>query len=240
MTDTTFRTRAAAMGIALSAEQVAQFEVYRDELIAWNQRVNLTAITDPAAIEVRHFLDALTVVQATGDLSGMRVIDVGTGAGFPGVPLKIAYPTMRLTLVDSVAKKTRFLTHLVEVLGLRDTSVVTDRAERLGQDPAFRERFDWALARAVAKLPVLAEYLLPLVGVAGQMVVQKGEGATGEVAAATEALSVLGGDPAVQQQVAIPGEAGSLTLVVCRKVAPTPARYPRRVGIPLKRPIRAG
>ncbi len=158
-----FAARAAALGAPLSAAQVAQFAAYEALLLEWNERIALTAIREPRQLRVRHFLDALSCVAATGPLDGQSLIDVGSGAGLPGLPLKILYPDLRLTLVDSVAKKARFLELVAAELGLREVAVIAERAEVLGQQPAHREGYDWATARAVAELPVLAELLLPLV-----------------------------------------------------------------------------
>jgi 16S rRNA (guanine527-N7)-methyltransferase len=216
---------------------LAQFDAYRELLQMWNQRVNLTAITDPVEIDSRHFLDSLTVATVTGDLSGQSLIDVGTGAGFPGVPLKILYPDLRLTLVDSVAKKTRFLELLAGELGLTDVTVVTERAEALGQDKLYRERFDWAVARAVAHLRVLAEYLLPLVHVGGSMVVQKGERAEGESAESAHAITQLGGSLLTQTIIQLPNRAVAHYILRSDKLEPTATLYPRRVGVPQKRPL---
>jgi len=147
---------------------VAALTTFENELLAWNQSFNLTAIRDSAGIRTKHFLDSFSCVLAWKDSTPVRLIDVGTGAGFPGIPLKILYPSMQLTLVESVGKKAAFCRHAVEVLKLENVDVITGRAEELGQLPAQRERYDWAVARAVAALPVLAEYLLPLARVGGK------------------------------------------------------------------------
>jgi 16S rRNA (guanine527-N7)-methyltransferase len=228
---------AAEFGIALSATQLAQFDTYRELLLLWNQRINLTAITEPAEIDSRHFLDSLTVATVTGDLSGQSLIDVGTGAGFPGVPLKILYPEMQLTLVDSVAKKTRFLELLVGELGLTDFTVRAERVETLGHERAYREQFDWAVARAVAHLRVLAEYLLPLVRVGGAMLVQKGTSAVEESAESTAALAQLGGSQPTITPVQLPNRPILHYILQCNKLETTASLYPRRVGVPQKRPL---
>ncbi len=228
---------AAALGQPLTREQVALFARYEAVLLDWNTRVNLTAIVDPAAIRRRHFLDSLTCIQVTGDLDGQRVIDVGAGAGFPGLPLKICFPTMRLTLVESVAKKSRFLAAVIGELALDDIQVVTGRAETLGQDEAYRERYDWAVARAVAPLPVLAEYLLPLCRIGGRMLAQKGSAAAAEAEAAARAVARLGGGDLAVHAVRMPGLEATMHLVSAKKVAPTPAAYPRRPGVPSRRPL---
>jgi 16S rRNA (guanine527-N7)-methyltransferase len=230
------------LGIALTAAQLAAFDLYRRELQAWNQRVNLTAIDDDQGIQIRHFLDSLSCLLALRE--GYKVgrelllIDVGAGAGFPGLPLKIVCPSLQLTLLEATGKKVRFLEHLCQQLKLGDVLVRHGRAEELGQDPEHRERYDWALARAVAEMPILAEYLLPLVRVGGRCLAQKGENAPAEVRGAERAFSLLGGRLDRLLPVELHGLAETRYLVLMDKVAPTPAKYPRRPGMPTKRPIR--
>ena len=231
------RDGAAACGLALNEGQLDQFDRYLVLLLAWNQRLNLTAVTDPIQVQRRHFLDSLSCTLATGDLNGQRLIDVGSGAGFPGLPLKIAYPRMKLTLVESVAKKARFLELIVSELGLDEVSIQVERAEGLGQQAKHREGYDWAVARAVAALPVLLEYLLPLCQIGGRALAQKGKGAPAEVAAAATAIKILGGGPAQVIPVQVPNLAGEAVLVVVPKVRATPAPYPRRPGMATKRPL---
>lgn len=228
---------AASYDLALNPSQLAQFQRYGELLREWNARINLTAIDTPAEIEIRHFLDSLTVAVATGDLSGQRLIDVGTGAGFPGLALKILFPAMQLTLVESVAKKTLFLETVAAELGLQGVTILAERAETLGQQPAHREQYDWAVARAVAALPVLVEYLLPLCREGGSALAQKGESAPREVSEARKAIALLGGGEPVLHTVELPGREERHYLVVIPKVAPTPLAYPRRPGRPAKKPL---
>ncbi len=162
---------------------------------------------------------------------------MGTGAGFPGLVLKILYPSMKLTLVESVGKKATFCQHMVDKLALGEVTVLSLRAEEAGQNPAHREKYDWAVARAVANLPVLAELLLPLVRVGGAMLAQKGESAPAEAQSAEKALKLLGGSLRQLIPVALPGVAEERTLVVVDKVAATPPAYPRRAGLPAKKPL---
>lgn len=228
---------AAERGVPLSPTQEDQFQRYQRLLQTWNRKLNLTRIQEPRDIKIRHFLDALLCAPVTGNLNGQTLIDVGTGAGLPGLPLKILYPEMHLTLVDSVAKKTRFLTAVVEELGLTDVTVLAERAETLGQNPHFRERFDWAVARSVADMRVLAEYLLPLVRVGGHMLAQKGDHAREETEVATAAINLLGGGLPTFTAVQLPEHARQHFLVLIEKRSSTPAKYPRRPGKPTKSPL---
>ena len=223
--------------LRLSSGQMAAFQQYENILLEWNARFNLTAIRDPQEIRTKHFLDSLTCLLATRDTPLEQVIDVGTGAGFPGIPLKIACPKMRLTLVESVGKKADFCRHVVDSLHLEGVRVIQERAEVLGQAKEHRERYDWAIGRAVALMPVLAEYLLPLVKVGGRMLAMKGESGPAETHSAEQAMRVLGGHLRQLIPVTLQGVADDRYLVVVDKVATTPKSYPRRVGLPAKQPI---
>jgi 16S rRNA (guanine527-N7)-methyltransferase len=231
------REAARLFGIHLSGGQVAALTAFERELLEWNDQFNLTAIRDVEGIRTRHFLDSLSCVLAWKDGPPRRLIDVGTGAGFPGIPLKILCPSIRLTLVESVGKKAGFCKHVVETLRLESVQVVTARAEQVGQMPAHREAYDQAVARAVAALPVLAEYLLPLVQVGGSMLAQKGQAGPAEVQQAGQALKILGGEMKQLIPLALPGVVEERYLVLVGKVAATPAHYPRRPGIPAKKPL---
>jgi 16S rRNA (guanine527-N7)-methyltransferase len=213
--------------------------MYADELIAWNQHTNLTAITDPEAIEARHFLDSLSCLLVIKNRPpGLRVIDIGTGAGFPGLPLKIVCPGLALTLVEATGKKVDFLNHIIAALKLERVTVLNARAEALGQDQAHRERYDWVLARAVAGMRTLAEYLLPLCKIGGNCLAQKGENAHQEAADAQAVIQLLGGRLRQLTPVELPTVAETHYLVDMYKVAATPSQYPRRPGIPAKRPLK--
>ena len=225
------------LGLDLPAETQRSFSLYADELLSWNEKFNLTAITAPEEIEMRHFLDSLAVIRAVTFKPGMRVIDVGTGAGFPGLPLKLAFPGIELTLLEATAKKTAFLEHIVERLKLGSVKVLNARAEDAGQDPSHRERYDVALARAVAQMPALAEYMLPLCKVGGKCVALKGESAVNEARQAEKALDLLGGRVEKVIPVELPQVAETHHLVLIHKRAATPPNYPRRAGMPTKRPL---
>ncbi len=226
------------LNLNLTSAQVKAFRVYAEELLAWNAHTNLTAITDPEGIDVRHFADSLScLLVMRSRLAGSLVVDVGTGAGFPGLPLKIVCPSFHLTLVEATGKKVDFLRHIVDRLKLTDVTLIHERAETLGQMPAHREQYDWALARAVAAMPTLAEYLLPLVKVGGHCLAQKGESAFQEIVEAQTAIKLLGGHVEQLKAVELPTVAETRYLVDIRKVAATPPQYPRRPGIPNKRPL---
>ena len=225
------------LGLSLNPRQLAAYECYETELMDWNARFNLTAIRDVPGIRTKHFLDSLTCLLAIRQSSPLRLIDIGTGAGFPGIPLKIALPNLQLTLVESVRKKVDFCQHMIEKLGLEHVEVVQARAEDLGQMLEYRERFDWAVARAVANLQVLAEYLLPLVRVGGSMLAQKGQSGPAEAHAVEKAAKLLGGRLRQVMQVNLPGVADDRYLVVIDKVATTPPQFPRRTGVAAKKPL---
>lgn len=226
------------LGLELGPDVQRAFSLYADELLAWNQNVNLTAITAPEDIEMRHFLDSLSVSLAISLTPNLRVIDVGTGAGFPGLPLRLVFPYIELTLLEATTKKTAFLEHIVQHLKLSNVRVINARAEEAGQNPATREKYDLALARAVAQMPTLGEYLLPLCRVGGRCVALKGENAVAETQQAENALRILGGRVEKVIPVELPQVAETHYLVVVQKVAATPPQYPRRPGIPAKRPLR--
>lgn len=228
---------AALLGIRLTPRQISSFERYEKELLEWNARFNLTAIRETEGIRAKHFLDSLTCTLAWRDTPPTSLIDIGTGAGFPGIPLKILYPGLSLVLVESVGKKAEFCRHVAATLGMDRVEVVQSRAEEVGQMDKFRERFDWAVARAVANLPILVEYLLPLVRVGGGMLAQKGESGPVEAHASEKATRLLGGRMRQLIKVDLPGVAEERYLVVIDKVAATPPNYPRRVGIPTKKPL---
>jgi 16S rRNA (guanine527-N7)-methyltransferase len=225
------------LDVYLTPAQLGAFEKYENLLLEWNTRFNLTAIRSSQEVRAKHFLDSLSCLLAFRDTPVERVIDIGTGAGFPGLPLKIVCPKMRLTLVESVGKKADFCRQVIETLQLEGVRVLQERAEVLGQSSEHRERYDWALGRAVAIMPVLAEYLLPLVKVGGRMLAMKGESGPAEAHSAEKSMHLLGGHLQQLIPVTLPGVAEDRYLVVVEKIAGTPPSYPRRVGVPAKQPL---
>jgi 16S rRNA (guanine527-N7)-methyltransferase len=225
------------LGIRLTAAQKAALICYEQELLEWNTRFNLTAVESPEQVRIKHFLDSFTCWLVMRDTPALNVIDVGTGAGFPGLPLKIIKPGLSLTLIESVGKKANFCNHIIQKLRLEDVQVISERAELMGQNPEHRERYDWAIARAVAKMPVLMELLLPLVRVGGRALAMKGSNAPAEVQTAEQAIRLLGGKLQRLAPVTLPGVAEERYLVVIEKTAATPKGYPRRPGLPAKKPL---
>ena len=235
------RSAKELFGIKLTVAQIQSFENYALELAAWNQYTNLTSILDPQRIQTKHFLDSLSCLLAIhghhNPKRKMRVVDVGSGAGFPGLPLAIMHPEIELTLLEATEKKCAFLRHMVSEIGLPTTRVLHSRAENIGHDPEHRGYYDWAIARAVARLPVLLEYLLPITRSGGRCLAQKAETATTEIQDAEHALAVLGGEVEKVLRVKLPGITEPRYLIVIKKVSATPETYPRRVGVPGKRPL---
>ena len=235
------RRGAARLGITLDTGQIEQFEIYYRELITWNRRLNLTGITDYDDVQVKHFLDSLTAVlvwPVAVATSGICLIDIGSGAGVPGIPLKIIFPGIRLVLLEATAKKTVFLSHLIDRLSLNNTEIVTGRAEEIAHDARYREKFNLAVSRAVAPMVVLVELTLPFLAVGGTLIAQKKGDIDAEINSAARAISLLGGQLAPVKNIELPEFTDRRRLVVVAKIMPTPLRYPRRPGIPNKRPLR--
>ena len=231
---------AAALGIQLDTAQAEQFRRYYELIVEWNKRFNLTRITDWEQAVLHHFLDSLTIGMvlppALERLNG-RVLDVGSGVGVPGVPLMIAFPGLQVTLIEATGKKAKFLAHVADELSLSNLTVCAGRAESLAHDAGLRESFDTVLAKAVAKLNVLAELTLAFCRVGGVVVAQKGRTVDDEVREAAGAIGLMGGEIEDVRGAAAPGAPEPRSLVVIRKSAPTPGRYPRRPGMPSKRPL---
>jgi len=223
--------------IELSAAEDAAFARYADELIAWNQRINLTAITDPTSMAIRHFLDSLTLAKVLDLRSDLRIIDVGSGAGFPGIPLQIVCPQLDMTLLEATGKKVTFLEHIIDTLKLPNARALKGRAEEIGRMREHRAAYDVAVARAVARLPILLEYLLPLVKIGGLCIAMKGKTAHDEAESSAHALSVLGGRLSRIEAFQLPDVEETHYLVLVEKVATTPALYPRRPGLPTQQPL---
>ena len=228
---------AAAMGVVVDDRQLAKFAAYYEFLLEYNQKVNLTRITEPLDVAVKHFGDSFFLLKPGLIPAGARVADIGTGAGVPGIPLAIMRPDLRVVLVDSLRKRTIFLTEAVERLGLANVEVVWSRAEDLGHKPEFRERYDVVLARAVAALNVLAELCLPLVKVGGWFLALKGPRVQEELAQAQTAIALLGGGGATLLEAELPILPELRTILRIDKRKPTLVKYPRKAGLPERSPL---
>jgi 16S rRNA (guanine527-N7)-methyltransferase len=226
------------LGHHLTEDQTASFALYEKELQVWNEQFNLTAIRDVEGVHTKHFLDSMSCLIALREKPPGKLIDVGSGAGFPGIPLKIIFPSMSLTLVESVGKKAEFCRHIASLLKFEQTEILQVRAEELGQVPRHREKYDWAVARAVANLSILLEYLLPLVRIGGSIIAQKGKSGPLEAQEAEPAANILGGQLQPLYSYFLPGILDERYLVVCNKISATPSKYPRRVGAAHKMPIK--
>lgn len=227
---------AESYGLDLTEKQQGQFQRYYELLMEWNGKINLTAITEPREVAVKHMLDSLAGWDEKRMSGDAGIIDVGTGAGFPGIPLKIFQPKLRLTLLDSLNKRIRFLQIVVEELGLQDVICVHGRAEEAARKE-FREGFDIAVSRAVARLPVLAEYCLPFVRVGGAFLAWKGMQYQEEAEEAKKAVALLGGSGIEITRVHLPGMEDVRAILRVPKAKPTPKAYPRKAGMPVKKPL---
>ncbi len=224
-------------GLDITAEQAAQYTAYYNLLISWNQRMNLTAITEFQQVLRKHFLDSVSLAKVLDLSQTETLIDVGTGAGFPGVPLKILSPKLKITLVDSVDKRLRFLREVVDELGLQDVELIHGRAEELGRKESFRDGFDLCVSRAVANMSTLCEYCLPFVKTGGIFAAYKTGNNAGEILDSAQAIMELGGELEREEKIPIPRSSTAHRIFFIRKITPTPEKYPRKVGIPAKRPI---
>jgi len=231
---------AKKLGLELSSRQLEQFYIYYQELIDWNRRMNLTAIIGYEEVQIKHFLDSLTVIPAlrqTIASDNFSLIDVGTGAGIPGIPLKILLPGIKLVLLDATAKKAAFLHHIKHKLGLDGVEIVVGRAESVAHKTQYREKFELVLSRAVARLPTLVELTLPFCAIGGSFIAQKKGLIDPELSQAVRAISLLGGNLREMKRVGLEEFTDERWLIIIDKVLSTPQQYPRRPGIPAKRPL---
>lgn len=225
------------LGICLSDEQSSAFLRYADMLLIWNEKMNLTAITDPQEIIIKHFADSCAVIGKELENSPKKLADVGSGAGFPGIPLKIVCPDLEIVLMDSLQKRVGFLSAVIQELSLKKIRAVHGRAEDLAKDKEFREQFDLVTARAVASLPVLAEYCLPFVKIGGEFLAYKATGAKEEADQAAGAVRLLGGGKATIREYSLPGTDYQRSLIRIKKDRQTPKAYPRKAGTAGKKPL---
>ena len=232
-------TGASRLGIELTPAQTADFQTYYELLIEWNNRFNLTAIIDYHDVQVKHFLDSLTVASALPATIpvGFKLIDIGSGAGFPGLPLKIVFPQIEITLLEATGKKAEFLKYVAQALKLERVSIVTSRAEDTAHLPEYREQFNAVVARGLAEMSVLAELTLPFCRIGGLLIAQKKGGIEAELEASVKAIRVLGGNATSVNAIEMPEFTDSRCLVVVDKVSQTPLQFPRRPGMPSKKPL---
>ncbi|MBT2658854.1 16S rRNA (guanine(527)-N(7))-methyltransferase RsmG [Bacillus sp. ISL-18] len=224
-------------GITLSEKQLDQFETYFTTLVEWNEKMNLTAITEKTDVYLKHFYDSITASFYFDFTKPFHLCDVGAGAGFPSIPLKIVYPHIEVTIVDSLNKRISFLNHLADVLHLENIHFVHDRAETFGVNPVYRESFDVVTARAVARLSVLSEFCIPLAKVGGHFLAMKALHAKEELDAGQKAITTLGGKVEKVHTFTLPMEDSERTILIIKKEKQTPKKYPRKPGTPGKSPI---
>lgn len=227
---------AASFHIELTDEQIAHFIQYYEKLIDWNEKINLTAITEERDVVIKHFLDSLSVLPFIPK-DARNCIDVGTGAGFPGIPIKIIKKDLSVTLLDSLDKRVRFLNDIISNLGLEKIRTIHGRAEDFARNKEYREVYDFGIARAVASLPVLAEYILPFVRIGGFFIAMKGSDVGNEINISKKAISVLGGRIHSVENFSLPYDSIGRHLVFIKKIRQTPTQYPRKSGKPSKSPI---
>lgn len=229
--------RADEAGIPLTAEQIGQFSVYNEMLLDWNTRMNLTALTAPEDVAVKHIIDSLTAYDAARFDGARTLIDVGTGAGLPGIPLAVYAPHLTVTLLDSLNKRVRFLTEVTAAMGLQNVRCIHARAEEAARTAEHRAAYDIVVSRAVARLPVLLEYTLPFVRVGGTLLALKGRAYAEEQKEARRATEVLGGGRITARPVHLPGLDDVRAILTVTKERQTPAAYPRGGGAPTRRPL---
>lgn len=232
-----FMELVSARGIQLTEKQLHQFELYYRELVDWNERMNLTGITEREQVYIKHFYDSLSVSFFVPMSSHSKIADIGSGAGFPSIPLKIVFPHLRVTIVDSLNKRIQFLNHLAAALDLSGVYCVHGRAEDVARLSAHRDQYDLVTARAVARMTVLNEFCLPFVAVGGMFVAMKGQEVQGEIEDAAFSLKELKGQWVQTHRFELPVEESTRHVVLIKKTAPTPKKYPRKAGTPLKSPL---
>lgn len=225
------------LNINLEKRQICHFLQYYELLVEWNSFMNLTAITDFDEVIKKHFIDSLSLVKAIDLSKNYSVIDIGTGAGFPGIPLKIAFPNLEITLLDSLNKRIKFLNEVIEKLGLENIETIHGRAEDFAKDKNYRQSYDLCISRAVANLSTLSEYCLPYVKIGGKFISYKSEKITDEMNAAKKAISILGGNISGQVDFNLPDSDIYRNLFIIEKIKDTPMKYPRKAGLPSKEPI---
>lgn len=228
---------ATEYGLNLTEDQISAFNKYYELLYEWNKKINLTAITEPKDVAIKHMVDSLSCFKADLFKENTSLIDVGTGAGFPGLPLKIFYPSLKLTLLDSLNKRVKFLQLVVDELGLKDVEVIHTRSEEAARNKKYREKFDLATARAVARLPIICEYCLPFVKDGGTFIALKGRQYEEEATQAQKAIKVLGGEIADIMPVKLPEIDDKRAVIYIKKIKSTPKTYPRKAGTPERNPI---
>ncbi|MEW9672335.1 16S rRNA (guanine(527)-N(7))-methyltransferase RsmG [Ammoniphilus sp. 3BR4] len=237
MEPSVFQDKLAERNITLSDQQMSQFHQYFTLLVEWNEKINLTAITDKNEVYEKHFFDSLSASFFFDFSKVQTIIDIGAGAGFPSLPIKIVHPHLQVTIVDSLNKRITFLQHLAKELELEGVTCVHGRAEELGVNPQYRDRFDVVTARAVARLNVLAEFCMPFARVGGSFVVLKGADASNELDEAKKAIKTLGGKTEKLENFRLPTEQSERSIILINKLTPTPKGYPRKAGTPVKKPI---
>jgi len=221
--------------IELSDEQIEKFYNYMNELLEWNTKINLTAITDPKEVILKHFVDSLTIDKYVKNTNTM--IDVGTGAGFPGIPIKISNDNLQITLLDSLNKRILFLEDIINKLELQNIQTIHLRAEEAGNNKKYRESYDIAISRAVAQLNILSEYLLPLVKIGGKVICMKGSNVQEELEQAQKAIEILGGEIEKVEKFSLPNTDMERNIIIIKKIKNSPLKYPRKAGTPSKEPI---
>ncbi|MGO1369393.1 MAG: 16S rRNA (guanine(527)-N(7))-methyltransferase RsmG [Senegalia sp. (in: firmicutes)] len=225
------------LNISLEPKEIDEFRLYKDLLKEWNEKINITAIKEDSEIDIKHFLDSLTIFNTDKIKDNIKIIDIGTGGGFPGIPIKIKNKTTQVVLLDSLNKRIKFLKEVIDKLNLKDIKAIHGRAEEFGSDKEYREQFDIAVSRAVAPLNILLEYSLPFVRKGGYFISMKGPQIYDEIEDAKKALKILGGEIEEKFEVKLPFSDITHVLVVIKKIKQTPTKYPRKAGKPKQTPL---